>query len=427
MLQQVKRGTAGWLLIVFVSGWLGATVQAEDWPRWRGPRGDGTWHGPQLAETWPEGGLKPAWEQPLGGGYSGISVAGSRLYVMDYHKEPTPVERVVCHDIQTGRQIWESRYPVDYKGLDYANGPRVTPTLDEGRVYTIGAVGHAACLDAATGQVIWRKDPQSDYQVKLSDWGVAGSPVIFEDLVILHPGAINNGCLIAFHKVTGKEVWRSGTDPGGYCTPILIDSPSGRQLVLWSPKHIIGLDPRNGQEHWRFPYNVTYGVSIATPIYHDGLVLVCGYWEGSKAIRLGKNPSDAKLEWEESKVLNGLMSQPLYREGLAYLLEKNHGLTCFEMATGKKLWDDKHQMTPRGRNPQANLVWLDAGKTDRVIILNAEGELILARINREGYHETSRAKMIDPTWAHPAFAGHRVFARDDKKLVCIELPVISSQ
>ena len=399
------------------------TATAEDWPRWRGPRGDGTWHGPKISEKWPAGGLKTAWQCDIGGGYGGISVEGGRLYVMDYHQPPVGEERVLCLDSRTGEQIWQVKYPVSYKGLDYPNGPRVTPTIHDGRIYTIGAVGHACCVEAATGRVIWRKDPQSDYQVKLSEWGVAASPVIFEDLVILHPGAVDKGCLIAFHKVSGQEVWRAGSDPGGYCTPLVIDSPSGVQLVLWSPRHIVGLDPRTGREYWRIPYEVTYGVSIATPLYHDGLLVVCGYWEGSKAIRLGKTATDATLAWEENKFLRGLMSPPLQRDGLAYLLDKQHGLTCFELSTGKKLWDDKHQMTPRGRNPQANLVWLEGPASDRVIILNSEGELILARLNRAGYHETSRTRIIDPTWAHPALAINRVFARDDKRIVCVELPL----
>ena len=422
MRHRIERRRA-WSCACLLISLLAATAGAEDWPRWRGPRGDGTWHGPRLPDKWPAEGLQTLWTQDIGGGYGGISVLGSRLYLMDFQKEPQPEERVRCFDTLTGKQVWTEKYPVSYKGLDYPNGPRVTPTIDGGRIYTIGSVGHAYCLDAATGRVIWRKDPQSDYQVKLSEWGVAASPVIYEDLVIVHPGAAENGCLIAFHKLTGQEVWRAGQDPCGYSTPIVIDSPSGQQLVLWSPKHILGLDPRTGREYWRVPYPVTYGVSIATPIYHEGLLLVSGYWEGSKVIRLGTTPTDAKLEWEENKNLRGLMSPPLYRDGLVYLLDKQLGLTCFELATGKKLWDDQNQMTPRSRNPQANLVWLEAGKPDRTIILNSEGELILARLNREGYHESSRTKIIESTWAHPALAGHRVYARNDTQLVCVELVV----
>ena len=149
------------------------------------------------------------------------------------------------------------------------------------------------------------------------------------------------------------------------------------------------------------------------------MIFVVGYWHGSKTIRLGDTPTNATLAWEENKFLRGIMSQSLSRDGRVYLLDKQYGLTCFELQTGKKLWDDANQTTPRGRNPQATLVWL--GDTDRAIILNEEGELILTRLNPEGHREQSRTKIIGPTWAHPAFAGNRVFARSDSELVCVSL------
>ena len=166
---------------------------------------------------------------------------------------------------------------------------------------------------------------------------------------------------------------------------------------------------------------MTYGTAIATPIFRENIVFVSGYWEGAQAIRLGTKPGDAKLLWKDRRNLRGLMSQPLYRNGYAYLLDKRHGLTCFELKTGKKLWDDDNRMTPKGRNPQATMVWL--GRTDRAIILNSDGELILARLTPKGYTEQSRAKIIGNTWAHPAYAWGRVFARSNSELVCVSLLV----
>src|SRR5690606_20134496 len=153
------------------------------------------------------------------------------------------------------------------------------------------------------------------------------------------------------------------------------------------------------------------GVAIAMPIFVENLVFVSGYWEGSKAIELGPEPTSARLLWEDRRHLRGLMSQPLVRDGYAYLLDKGYGLTCFELKTGRKVWDDGHQMTPRGRNPQASLVWI--GDRDRALILNSEGDLILARLDPEGYHEQSRTNIIGRTWAHPAYAGQHVYARSD--------------
>ena len=402
--------------------WLvctGPMLHAEDWPRWRGPRGDSTWKGPELPDTLPAE-LPVAWKQPIGGGYGGIAVADQRLYVMDRQKEPAEVERVLCVDADTGRSLWSHSYPVTYGKLDYGNGPRATPTVHAGLVYTLGAVGHVFCLDARTGEVRWSKDLVKDFGAKIPEWGLAASPFIWEDLVVFHPGAANGACWIAFDRLTGNEAWRAGNDPAGYATPTLAISPSGPQLIAWSPEHVVGIAPRTGRILWEIPYKVTYGVSIATPLYRDGLVLVAGYWEGSKAIELGPKPTDAHIAWEDSRVLRGLMAPPLYRQGFVYLLDKQYGLTCFELKTGKKLWDDENRMTPRGRNPQASLVWL--GDSDRVLILNSEGELILARLTPAGYDERSRTPIIGPTWAHPGFAGDRVFVRNDQELISIVLP-----
>jgi hypothetical protein len=225
-------------------------------------------------------------------------------------------------------------------------------------------------------------------------------------------------------------VWRAANDPAGYATPVIVESPSGPQLIAWTPEHILGIDPGSGRINWSLPYEVLYGVSIATPIYRNGTVFVTGYWAGSKAIRLGEHPEDAELIWEENRYLRGLMAQPLYRDGHVFTIDKQFGLTCFELSTGKKIWDDGNQVTPRGRNPQATLVWLGDG--DRAIILNELGDLILARLNTNGYLEQSRTNIITrhenaPIWAHPAYAGNRVYARSDSELVCVELPVKESQ
>ena len=139
------------------------------------------------------------------------------------------------------------------------------------------------------------------------------------------------------------------------------------------------------------------------------------------AIRLGENPSEATVAWQDRRNLRALMAQPLYRDNEVYLLDKRHGLSCFELATGKKLWYDDNRMTPKGRNPQATMVWLN--DEDRAIVLNSDGELILTRFTPDGYHEDARTKIIGRTWAHPGYAGNCVYARSDTEIVCVLLPL----
>jgi outer membrane protein assembly factor BamB len=421
-------------------------IRSEDWPRWRGPRGDGTWNAPPLPDKWPDGGPKVVWRKPIGPGYAGITAADGRIYTLDLEApiavrdkadgddgKPDGVERVLCFEAATGRQMWSHKYQVKYGGLGgYANGPRTSPTIHEGLIYTLGAVGHLHCFDGKDGRIIWSHDTVAEFGAQAPEWGFAGSPLVDGDRVIVQLGAKDGGCVIAFDRLTGREKWRSLNDPAGYCTPAVFETAAGRVLVLWTPKHIHALDPITGKSYWKVPYDVLYGVSIASPIYRDGIVFVTGYWEGSRAIKLGVRPTDHKVIWTDSKNLRGLMAQPLVRDGHVYMIDKGYGLTCFELATGKKLWDDGNQLTPAGRNPHASIVWLNEGQGDRALALNSVGELVLCRLNHRGYEELSRAKVLrGNVWGHPAFAGRHLFAKTDGaeawrkagqcELVCIDL------
>jgi outer membrane protein assembly factor BamB len=190
------------------------------------------------------------------------------------------------------------------------------------------------------------------------------------------------------------------------------------------------MEAATGKALWKVPYEVTYGVSITPPVFYDDILFVTGYWEGSKAIKLGEKPTDAEVIWTDAKTLRGVMSQPLYRDKHVYSYDRGFGLTCFELSTGKKLWNDDNQLTPRARNPHASIVWLN--NTDRILALNANGELILARLSPKEYEEQSRTKALKGrVWGHPAFAGRFLFAKTDggeawqnagpHELVCVEL------
>lgn len=397
-----------------------APTMGEDWPCWRGPRGDGTWHAPKLPAVWPEGGLQRVWRRELGGGYGGIAVSESRVYVMDRQREPEDVERILCFDAVSGEPLWARPYPADYRDVSYDNGPRATPTNFQGRVYTLGAVGQLCCLDAKSGDLVWSHNLVAEFAARVPLWGLSASPVAYEDLLIVHLGGEPDACFMAFDLNTGEERWRSLADPAGYATPMLIEQQGNRQLVAWTPTNVRGLDPGTGKPLWTTPFKVNYGTSIASPIFQEGLILVSSYYDGTMAIRLGHEPQTAHKAWHDRQNLRGVMAQPLYRDGHVYLLDKRHGLTCFVLATGEKVWDDDNRMTPKGRNPQASMVWL--GDEDRAIVLNSDGDLILVRLSPEGYKEESRTKIIDRTWAHPAYAGNCVYARSDSEIVCVLLP-----
>ncbi len=344
---------------------------------------------------------------------------------MDRQKSPEEIERVLCFDQATGKSLWQHTWPADYGSMDYATGPRSSVTLLEGRAYTLGATGVACCLNAATGEKIWQVDTVQEHGAQIPTWGFAASPLLDGTRVLLHVGAEKGGSVIALHKETGKLLWKGGPDPAGYCTPQIIQpTPERKELIVWGPEHIQSLEPDTGKLLWLYPYKITYGVSIAQPLYEEDTLLVSGYWHGTKALKIQaptSSPAEAPpLLWENEKEMCGLMSSPLYREGVVYLLDKNKGLQAIRLATGEILWSDGNTLTPKDRNPQMSLVWLDEPQ-NLAALLNASGELVYVKLTPEEREELGRYQIIGKTWAHPAFVGNRIYARSDSELAAWQL------
>jgi outer membrane protein assembly factor BamB len=399
------------LLVVAVLPAVGA-----DWPQWRGARRDGVWAEKGLPEKLPDT-LKPRWKRPIGGGYGGIAVTGGRVYVMDRQTEPREVERVVCLDAAAGKTLWAYAYPVAYGKMEFGNGPRSTPTVDDGRVYALGALGHLHCLDARTGKLLWNRDTVKDFKGRIPTWGHACSPLIDGPRMVLQVGGRPDACLVALDRLSGKELWRSLPDRPGYSSPVLIDGGRWRLLAYFTPEHIVGLDPATGKVRWRVPFEgITYDVSISDVVFADGVLLASNYWSGSKALRLDRRGLNPKVAWQGEQ-LSLLMSTPLMKDGHVYALDKNKGLKCIELKTGTVKWEGWH-VTPRDTNPQASLTWVGG---DRALILNTPGELVLAELTPRGYRQLGKARVIGRTWAHPAFADRCVFARTDVEIVCVPL------
>ena len=396
----------------------------EDWWKWRGPNGDGTWHGPNITKDLPDGGLKRIWKAKVHPGYSGVTTRNGLIYLMDRPPKEKfgEVERVLCFDAQMKRIKWEYSYQSKYEKLGYGKGPRSSVTIYQGKAYCLGAMGHAHCLDALNGTLIWKRDLKKELKIKNPIWGFSAAPEPLDSSILYHVGSKQTGNILALDSKTGKTNWEAGNDSmAGYSPPLLVEALGIRQLICWGPNKIMGLPVGGGKEFWSLRYEVKNGVSIAKPIYEEGILLVSGYWNGSKAIRIEKNRG-AKLIWSEEEDLWGLMTQPLYRDGICYLLDRSHGLTAFELRTGSILWRDQHCLTAANRNPHASLVWTNKQKGD-ALSLNAEGELVFMNLSGEQYLEYWRDQVVGETWAHPAYSGDKVYVRDDRSLACWKLPV----
>jgi outer membrane protein assembly factor BamB len=405
------RVLAGLAAILLMS----STCAADDWPQWRGPNRDGSWPSARLPEQFAADRLEPRWRRLVGGGYGGIAVADGGVYVLDRRTKPDEVERLLCLNARDGKELWNFSWPVRYGAMEYGNGPRSTPTVRKGRVYVFGAVGHLHCLDAANGKVIWSRDTVKEFQAQVPTWGHACSPLIDGSRLIVQVGA-PDGCLMAFDLDSGKEVWRSVGDPPGYASPVLITNGRSRQFVYWTPENIVGIDADSGKRLWSVRFPITYGVSISDLVWSDGVLLASNYWSGCKALRFDAEGLNPEVAWE-GKQLSLLMSTPLLHDGHVYALDRFKGLKCLSMKTGKVLWEDEY-VTPKGRNPQASLVW--AG--ERMLILNERGELLLADATTQGFRMLSRTKLLDGLiWAHPAYADGCCFVRSDTEIVCVPL------
>jgi outer membrane protein assembly factor BamB len=381
----------------------------------------------------PQTGMLPrVWTAKIGSGYAGPAVANGRVFVADRIADENR-ERVLCFDAETGQEVWKHDYEARYS-ISYPLGPRATPTVDGNRVYTLGAVGHLFCLDAATGDVIWQKHLPTDFGTKLPTWGMAGGPLVDGDQVIILAGGKPNALVVSLDKDTGEERWRAldGEEPG-YCSPVILEIAGQRQLIVWHPAAVAALSPADGTLLWQEPFSVQAGMTISTPRQVDNRLFVTGFYSGPLMIDLGPSGMSPDVLWRtapssteiRNNTLHAVMCTPIVTEDHVYGVGSYGEMRCLDADTGETVWETR-DATGNGRWWNAFLI----PHEDRVVICNEQGEIIFARLSPGGYHELSRAKLIEPTqpiqrrmtvWSHPAFAMQSVFARNDGELIRVNL------
>ena len=424
-------------------------LRADDWPQWLGPQRDAVWRETGILKKFPEGGPTVRWRTPIGGGYTGPAVAEGRVYVLDrqlaagatnpgnaFARGEIPgTERVLCLDEATGQILWQHRYDCPYT-ISYAAGPRATPLVADGKVYTLGAEGNLCCLDAAKGTVLWSREFKKDFDTRTPTWGFAGHPLLDGDRLIClvgGPGSV----AVAFDKNTGRELWRalSAREPG-YCPPTMITAGGTRQVIIWHPESVNSLNPETGALYWSHPWTIRSGLSLATPRQSGDLLLFSSFYNSSRCFRLDPAKPAAELLWQGQRnsekntdTLHSLMSTPFLEDGHIYGVCSYGQLRGLKLETGERLWETLAATTPDGREMRwANAFIIKNG--DRFFLANEKGDLIIARLTPAGYEEISRTHLLDPTnsdprrsvvWSHPAFAQRCVFARNDREIVCISL------
>jgi outer membrane protein assembly factor BamB len=418
------------ILIITLLASLGLVVssRAEDWPQWRGAQRDGVWRETGIVERIPAAGLAVRWSAKVGNGYSAPSVANGRVFLTDHVFDPE-LERVLCFDAATGKQLWMHSYAVDYKNMEYGNGPRAAPTVHGGNVFTLGTQGHLFCLDATSGTVVWQKNLVQDFRATMPTYGAAAAPLVVGDVLIVMAGGKPEACVVALDCPTGAVRWQALADRASYSAPIAINAGGCEQAIVWAADSITSFDPPSGKQHWQLEWRANFDPAqrVATPVRHGDTLLFMGAWSrGSKLLRLDPAKPAAAVLWETRKDPSTMHSTPLFQEdGHFYAIQNDGSLACLNSATGDKVWSTFEPTSQRMGN--AHLVRHE----DRVFIFNHTGHLILARLSPTGYEERGRCLLVEPTagyraqgaltWAHPAFANQCVFARNDRELVCASL------
>lgn len=379
----------------------GKIARNFDWAAWLGPDGTGISRETGLIKQFPADGPQIEWRSPLGTGYSGISVAAGRVFTL-YGRAGR--EYAACFAAADGIPLWKVDLDVDF-AQGRSPGPRSTPTVDGDAVYVLGASGQLECLAAATGKPLWKMNVVEALGLRLHEEGLSPTPLIDGPRLILSIG----NSVYALDKTSGKTLWRALDEPMNHSTPMIRTVAGNRQLVVLTGSNLVGLDPSNGQEIWRSPQG---GVNIATPVVGpNGLIFsgaAYGYGgqlvrvEGSKATQVYKN-----------KALSPHTATPVLVDGYLYGFDDRNGIfKCVELATGKEAWNTR-------KTVKGNIIVADG----QILLLNEEGELILAPVSPRGFEPSARATIFRGglCYTAPTLSHGRLYLRSDQELVCVSM------
>ena len=392
------------------------TARAGDWPQFLGPARSGAAAADeQVAAKWPADAPPIVWTKTLGQGFSGPVVSDGKLVV--FHREGADAV-VECCDAATGKQRWAAKYPTNYRDdFGFDEGPRSTPAIAGGRVYTFGAEGMLSCWNLADGGKVWSVDVRERFKSDKGFFGPACSPLVDGDLVILHVGGKEAAGVVAFDARDGTARWKSTDDEAGYASPVAATVNGRRMILCFTREGLVGLAPADGAVKFRFPWRSRSDASVnaATPlVVGDQVFLSASYGTGAVLLRMREGAPPQEV-WSGDESLSNHYATSVHRDGFLYGFdgrqEQTPRLRCVEWATGKVRWTKE--------DFGAGTLLLAGG---RLVILTEKGEVVIANALPEKFEETARARVIKSECrAHPALANGFLYARDKDALVCVDL------
>jgi outer membrane protein assembly factor BamB len=382
-------------------------LAAQDWPQWRGPARTGAAVGFTPPAAWPDR-PKQIWKVQAGEGHSSPIVAAGRVFLFSRAGEQ---EAVSARDVATGKAIWRAAYDAPYQmnsaATSHGKGPKSTPAHDRGRLFTFGISGILSAWQAQDGRLVWRRDFTKDFPSTWPDFGVAMSPIVVGDLVIVHAGGIGNGAVLALDVGSGATRWSWRGDGPGYASPIVADIAGTRQIVTQSQRHVVGLSLADGRLLWEIPFTTEYEQNSITPIVVNDLLVYGGINKPTTAVRISAAAGKWQIApaWQNADVPM-YMSSPVESGGYLFgLTNRSRGqFFCLDPRTGKTMW------TTKGREGE-NAAFVTAGGL--VMAMTTEGELVIARNSAKAFEVVKRYTLAEsPVWAHPALVAGGIVVKD---------------
>ncbi len=385
---------------------------ANRWTDYRGLNRDGRYEESTILTNWPSGKLRELWRAPIGGGWASFVAADGVAFTIEQRRSQ---EVVAAYELATGKEVWTHSWDAEFKESESmgGDGPRATPTWNEGRIYALGAKGELRCLEAQTGRRIWSRNILSDNGASNLEWGMSGAPLVVDDKVIVQPGGTSGKSIVAYNKNTGERVWTALNDRQAYVSPMLVTVAGNRHILTITSTRVVGLNIADGSLIWEYPWQTSMGINCSQPIVvaPNRVFISSGYGKGAAVVELTANGSalTAQRVWENTSIKNKFNSS-VFHNGYVYGFDEGI-LTCVDVANGERKWKG-------GRYGFGQLVLANG----HLVITTEEGEVVLVKATPDQHTEVAKFSALEGrTWNVPVIVNGRLLVRNATHMVCYDI------